>query len=330
MSMTTQYMDQLIRANLWSNELKESLKDELMGMRHVRMLDGFPDGTTFNIPSIGDARAEDYVENTPINFQAMDTGNYQFEISKYIGAGHYITDKAKMDSFYADQLIASFVPKQRRAIMERFETEMLKVPENTISVSANGQYAINGATHRFAGGNSGTIEMADFSYAGIALDLANVPYEGRVAIVPPQVAFHLENLTNAVNVTNLSPMWEPVVQNRITTGMRFRFNIYGFDVYTSNYLPDSASVTNVPNALPDRVGSGTVDFSTAGTGKPCYFFSAAPDVVPWLAAWRQEPTVEFSRDHDYHRDKYSTTALFGVQLYRDENMVICHSKIAMA
>lgn len=330
MSMTTGNMDQLTRSELWSAELKDTLKDELMGMKYVKMLDGFPDGDTFTIPSVGDARTDDYAEDTAVKYRPLDTGEYQFTISEYISSGHYITDKAKQDAYYASMVEAEFVPKQRRAIMEHFENKMFLAPDNTMAASANDQYSINGANHRFAGGNSGTIEMADFSYAGVALDLANVPYEGRVAIVPPQVAFHLENLTNAVNVTNLSPMWESIVQDRITTGMRFRFNIFGFDVYTSNYLPDSSKVNSVPAALPDRVGTGTVDFSTAGTGKPCYFFSSAPDVLPLVAAWRQEPRVEAKRNVDFQRDEYVTTARYGIQLYRPENMIICHSKIAMA
>ena len=43
------------RAEVWSAELKEILRDELQGMKYVKWLDQFPDGDTFKIPSIGDA-----------------------------------------------------------------------------------------------------------------------------------------------------------------------------------------------------------------------------------------------------------------------------------
>jgi hypothetical protein len=43
----------LVRSNLWSSELKELLRDEMMAQNYVRMLEGFPDGDTFNIPQIG-------------------------------------------------------------------------------------------------------------------------------------------------------------------------------------------------------------------------------------------------------------------------------------
>ena len=56
----------LIRTNLWSAELKEILRDEMMAQRYVRMLDGFPDGNTFNIPSIGQAQVENYAEDAAV------------------------------------------------------------------------------------------------------------------------------------------------------------------------------------------------------------------------------------------------------------------------
>ena len=43
------------RAEVWSAELKEILRDELQGMKYVKWLDQFPDGDTFKIPSLGDA-----------------------------------------------------------------------------------------------------------------------------------------------------------------------------------------------------------------------------------------------------------------------------------
>lgn len=62
----------LSRANIWSSQLKTVLEDELMGMRYVRMLDGFPDGDTFNIPSIGQAEVANYTEGQAVKYNAMD------------------------------------------------------------------------------------------------------------------------------------------------------------------------------------------------------------------------------------------------------------------
>jgi len=41
----------LVRAELWSAELKDVLQEQLMGTKYVRMLNGFPDGNQFTIPN---------------------------------------------------------------------------------------------------------------------------------------------------------------------------------------------------------------------------------------------------------------------------------------
>jgi len=65
--------EHLIRSNLWSRSLKQLLEDELMAMRFVRMITDFPDGTTINIPSIGQAEVLDYDEGQAVRYTAMDT-----------------------------------------------------------------------------------------------------------------------------------------------------------------------------------------------------------------------------------------------------------------
>lgn len=312
MSMTTSNVSLLTRAEVWSRELKEILQEDLFATNYVRMLADFPDGDTFKIPSIGDARTDDYAEDAAVQYRPLDTGQFQFSIDEYISSGHYITKKAEQDMFYMNELVSSFVPKQRRAIMEHFEATVLSKPEEAYSANAQGQ--INGAYHRMAGGNSGRIELEDFAYASYALKKANVPQQQMVAIVDPSVEYYINTLSNLVNVSN-NPMFEGIVADGVATGMRFVKNIYGFDVYTSNFLPD---VTD--SALPERDGSTTKDFSSAA-GKPCYFFSAAADVLPLVAAWRQEPEVDTEFNKDYQRTEFVTTARYGSKLYRPENMV---------
>ena len=328
MSMTTGNMSLLTRAELWSQELKDTLKDELMGRKYVRMLTEFPDGTTFTIPSVGDARTDDVVEDTDIQMRAMDTGEFAFTIDEYISSGHYITRKAEQDSFYSAELTSSFVPKQNRAIMEHFETAMLTKPDNGMSASATDAYLINGVAHRFSGGNSGTVELADFAYANLALTKSHVPAQNRIAIVPPEVAFYLDTLASLVAVQN-NPMWGGIVADGIATGMTFAKNVYGFDVYSSNYLPASSSLTNAPNLLKERDQSTNGPDFTSVVGAPCYFFSAASDILPFVGAWRQEPMVDAEWVPRKQRTEIITTARYGVKLYRPENMVICHTKTAI-
>lgn len=72
---TTQNNEHLIRSQIWSTQLKEVLEDELMAMKYVDMITDFPDGDTINIPSIGQAEVNDYIEGTPVQYSSLDTGN---------------------------------------------------------------------------------------------------------------------------------------------------------------------------------------------------------------------------------------------------------------
>ena len=316
MAMTTANTTFLQRTNVYSAELKEILRDEMMAQRYVRMLEGFPDGNNFKIPSIGQAQVDNYSEDSAVNYRPLDTGEFSFSVDKYLSSASYMTKKAEQDTFYANEMMSRFVPEQERAIMEHFETTTMAAPE--AGVSANSQESIDGIHPRMAGGNSGVIELADFAYARFALKKANVPDQNMVAIVDPSVEFILNTLSNVVNVSN-NPMFEGLVRDGIATGMRFVANVYGFDVYTSNYLADVSD-----GALPERDGSTTKNYSSTN-GKANLFFSASPTVNPFVGAWRQMPEVDYDYNKDFQRHEFVTTARYGVKLYRPENMVVVAS-----
>jgi hypothetical protein len=312
--MTTSNTDLLTRSEVWSAELKEILRDEMMMLRYVRMLSGFPDGDQFNIPSIGQAQVDNYVEDTDVLYRPLDTGEFTFTIDEYLSSGTYITKKAMQDTFYSEQLVSRFVPEQERAIMAHFETTTLATPE--AGVATNSAELIDGVDHRWAGSGAGAIiTVADFARARFALKKANVPDVNLIAVVDPSVEFIINTLTNLVSVSD-NPRWEGIVSSGIATGMRFVKNIYGFDVYTSNYLADVGD-----NALLNRAATpATVDFTT-NAGKANLFFSADMTASPFVGAWRQEPQVDYEYNKDKQRHEYVTTARYGVKLYRPENMV---------
>lgn len=315
--MTTSNTEHLIRSELWSSTLKEILRDELMAQRYVSMLDGFPDGDTFTIPSIGQLTVRDYTEDTAAVYTPLDTGEYQFVIDEYLQSGTYITKKQMQDSFYSAQLISKFVPEMSRAIMEHFELNTLATPEE--GVSANSNESINGIEMRWAAGGTGAVmTVQDFARARYALKKQNVPDTALIAIVDPSVEYTMNTLTNLVSVSD-NPRWEGIVSDGIATGMKFVKNIYGFDVYTSNYLKD---VTD--GALP-TAADANVDFSSVN-GKANLFFSASPSVLPFVGAWRQPPEVDYEYNKDFQRHEYIMTARYGVDLYRPENMVRVISK----
>jgi hypothetical protein len=309
MSNTTLTMDVLTRSKVWSATLKEALKDELSASKYVNWLNGFPDGTTFSIPSIGDATVRGYAEDTPIVYDALDNGEFTFSITEYLSSGTYITKKARQDAFYAAQLEASFLPKQLRAIMEKVETDVFALGAGGASggQTASNQNQINGADHRFvATGASQTIAVADFAKALYGLKKANVPDRNLIAIVDPSVEYYINTLTNIANVSN-NPRWEGVIGTGIASGARFVKNVYGFDVYTSNYL---------------ATANETINAKTTTSGKANLFFSAESSILPFVGAWRQMPEVEGEFNKDFQREEYVTTCRYGLKVYRPENLIV--------
>ena len=307
MAFQTNATDHLVRANLWSTQLKEVLLDELMAMKYVDMITDFPDGDTMNIPSIGQAEVYDYAEGQAIRYTAMDTGNFTFSITDYKASATAITNKMKQDSYVMSQLVSSFVPKQNRAIMKSMEATILALGPS--AQTANNDNQINGAKHRFVGsGTNETMSVNDFARALYALQKANVPATNLVAIVDPSVEYAINTITNISNVSN-NPQWEGIISSGISSGMRFVKNIYGFDVYTSQNLKNNTA-------------SETINAVTSTVGVNNLFFSAAPDVVPFIGAIRQAPTVDSGYNKDRQQDEYVTTCRYGFKLYRPENMVV--------
>ena len=290
MAITTGNSAVLERSEIWSTQLKEVLQDELAAQGWVNWLSEFPDGAQFTIPSVGEATVRDYTEDTEVTFDSLDTGEFAFTISEYLSSGQYITEKARQDLFYAAQLEAKFVPYQARAIAEKIETDVLALSAGGASggQTADATNSINGAEHRFIGtGTNETMALADFAKALFALKKANVPSQNLIAIVDPSVEYEINTLTNIVNMSN-NARWEGIVQDGIGAGMRFTKNIYGFDVYVSNYLPTA---------------NETITLTTAA-GKANTFFSAAsPDLLPYMGAMRQMPKVDGVYKYNKHREE---------------------------
>jgi len=308
MDANTQY---LIRTTLWSRQIKELLLDELNAMKFVRIISDFPDGYTLNIPSIGEAETADFTEGQAIKYNAMDTGNFTFSFDQYKYSANAISEKFKRDSFYSADVIAAFVPRQHRALMEAVETRIFTQANAGQQSGSTNQ--INNADHRWvASGTSQAITFQDFAKARYALTKANVPLTNLVAVIDPSVAYTLETQTNVVNLLTPSQRWQELPEQGLVNGFKFRFNIYGFDCYESNYLPSIASESITVGGTSVSVTNGVAN----------YFFSAAPgDTTPWVGAFRQMPTVYSKFNMDLQQEEYMTIAEYGFKLYRPENMV---------
>jgi|TARA_Y100000310_G_scaffold75259_2_gene71516 hypothetical protein len=319
-SQTTANSTLLIRQELWSAQLKEILRDQLDAQRWVDWITEFPDGETLTIPSVGDAITQDITENQAVRYDPLDTGEWQFVIDQYVGSAHYITKKALQDSFYGQQVQASFVPKESRAILEKLETDILKTPGPDADQSGTSQTTadanvVNNYDHRYpATGTSNVMAVEDFAYAKLSLKKANVPLTQLVAIVDPNVAYTLETTANITNISN-NPQWEGIIETGLTSNMRFIRNVYGFDVYESNYLNNTGNET-VANSV-----HHTAD-TTVTSGIENLLFSAEPSVLPIKGLMRQLPEVDAEYNKDFQREEYVTTARWGTKLYRPENMII--------
>lgn len=305
MSMTTANSEVLIRSELWSNMIKEVLLDELMAQKYIRWLTDFPDGNLLTIPSIGQAQVRDYVEDTAITYDALDTGEFQFAITEYLSSGLYITEKNRQDSYYAAQLEAGFVPKMQRALMVRLEQDILALQSQQTPNDLN---TINGADHRFiASGTNETITVTDFAKAQFALNKAYVPVAGRVAIVDPSVEYELGTQANIVNLLGPNPLWGgDMVSSGAGDGMRFYRNLYGFDIYISNHL---------------ATANETIGSRTTTAGKANIFFNPTVDGGTFVGAWRQMPKVDGEYNKDFQREEYVLTGRYGVKLFRPEALV---------
>lgn len=297
----------LIRTQLWSRQMKELLLDELMAMKFVRIIQDFPDGYTVNIPSIGEAEVADFNENMAIKYNQMDTGNFQFSFDNYKYSANAISEKFKRDSYYSSDVIAAFLPREHRALMEAVETNIFA--KANAGQTASNPNTINTASHRWVAGGAGqSLTIQDFAKAQYALQKANVPLTNLVAVVDPSVAYTLATQANMVNLLSPQQMWGDVSRDGLVTGFKFRFNVFGFDVYVSNYLPGGISETVSSVAVTNGVAN--------------YFFSAAPgDTCPWVGGFRQMPTVYSEFNKDLQQTEYLTIAEWGFKLYRPENMV---------
>lgn len=296
----------VIRSELWQAQLEEILHEHLTGVPFVRQVD-FPDGSAFTMPSIGTALVRDLPETAEITFDALDTGEVTITKNDPVVAANSVSKMLMEDSMWSSEIMSAIPVEQAAAIMERFETDVFALANQQFGGTSNANQ-INGVDHRrVAGGTNEVMQPADFAYAGYALKKAKIPSQNLVAFVDPSVAYALETSTNLVNVSN-NPRWEGIIESGITQNMRFIKNVYGFDVFESNLLPDA---------------NETINSVTTTAGKANLFMSAAREtILPFVLAWTRRPMMETADILKTQETQIATTARWGTGLVRDENLVV--------
>lgn len=315
---TTDNSTALRRAEVYSALILDTIKDEFLPDGIHRDVSDFQDGDTLHITTFGDLVLRDLAEDQPTPVDPMDSGEITLAITEYVGNGVYMTDKVRDDSWKAAQFDAAIVPKQSRAIKERYETDMLAAANS--GQTASNANAINGYAHRYvASGANQTIDLEDFIYAKLALDKANAPEDGRIAIVDGLVAATLDNLTNIVNVSN-NPAFEGIINTGFAKNMRFVKHVFGFDVYTSNRLPTVSSETVDTSAITVPAPSSS---ATVTSGVANLFMCVGDDTeTPIMGAWRRMPSFEGERNARWRRDEFYASARWGFGLQRTQTLVV--------
>lgn len=313
---TTLNTDPSIRALVHSELMLEVLQDGYLPDGLFRNVTDFGDGTQLQIPTIGEMTLFDLEEEQDTPVSAIDTGTITLNITEHVGVAGTISDQLKEDAYKAAAVEARIVPQSLRAIKERYETDMLA----TVVSTSNGMATTgdpnlyNGFDHRWiANGTGNTLTLEDFIFAKVAMDKANVPEEGRIAIVDPIVEATLNSLTNLVNVSN-NPQFEGIVESGFGKGRRFIRNIFGFDVYISNRLPRISSESITSSEAPGAA-------SISGGVNNIFMCVADDAVTPIMGAMRRQPRVEGHRNVSKRRDEFHTTARWGFGLQRGESLI---------
>jgi hypothetical protein len=316
MSQLTGNTTAFIEAQQYSQFILENLHDYLLPEGMYRDVSDFGSGTTLNIKTVGTVTLQDAAEDTPLNFSPIDTGTLNLSITDYIGDAWKVSDDLREDGAQVDTLMAMRAMESTRALGENHESRLLAVA-NAAQTAANANL-VNGRPHRWVGsaaGNARTITLSDFISMKLAFDKANAPAGGRIVIVDPVVEASLNSLSNLVNVSN-NPMFEGIVTEGFARDHKFVKNIFGWDVYTSNFLPSLTATEAI-----DVSGYGLTSETAAVGDKANVFMCIADDSCkPVMHAWRRAPQTEGWRDQEERADKYQVTSRFGFGAQRVDTL----------
>lgn len=313
MSQLTSNTTAFIEAQQYSQFILDNLHDALLPEGMWRDVSDFGSGTTLNIKTVGTVTLQDAAEDTPLVYNPIDTGTISLTITDYVGDAWKVSDDLREDGAQIDTLMGMRAMESTRAFGENHESRFLSVA-STAQTLANVNL-VNGRPHRWvAGGAAATnriMTLSDIIAMKLAFDKAGVPASGRIAIVDPIVEATLNSLTNLVNVSN-NPMFEGIVTTGFQTNHKFIRNIFGFDIWTSNYLP-TKTATEALNASTYGLANDTAEI---GDVQNVFMCVADDSCKPIMHAWRRMPRTEGWRSEEDRSDKFQVTSRFGLGAQR--------------
>ena len=313
----------LKRNEVFTSQIKEAFEDEVFAQGMVRFINDFGDGDNYKISSIGELTIDQMSESVSLPERRPDTGQFIFNINEFVGTKVPFTDKFLEDDFLASAAIASLPRKMKRAFDEYFETQVLKLHQVQTAADQN---VINNAAHRFgASGTNGEMTLNDFAYARYSAQKAKLPLRNLVAVVDASFEFNT-NITATLTDVSFNPKWEGIIETGIgaNDGVRFLRNIYGWDIFVSDYL-DTETATE---ALFEYDGS-TAATTAAGDKFNQFMCLADDDAKPYIGAWRRSPKMVSWRDEDIETDYHQLSARFGLNLWRPESLITIASSTSL-
>lgn len=305
-----------IEAQQYSQFILANLRDGLLPGVFYRDVSDFPNGTTLNIKVVGAATVQDVEEDKALTYNPIDTATITLAITDYVGDAWYVSDVLRQDGAQIEQLMAMRAMESTRALQEDFETRFLRAAGITAQTAANAN-RINGFDHRWVAdaGNDNSYKMGlqDFIDMKLAFDKANVPQAGRIALVDPVVEATLNKLASTTISVDRNPTFQGILQEGFVRDHKFMFNLFGWDIWTSNRLPRlTAAETITHNTVSDTAPVGAV---------ANIFMNVLDDSTkPIMGCWRQAPKVEGERNKDLARDEFVTRARFGFGRQRPESL----------
>jgi hypothetical protein len=294
-----------IEAEQYSDFILMNLHDGLLPMTMYRDVSDFGSGSTLNIKTVGTVTIQEAAEDTPLEYNPIESGTVTLSITDYVGDAWYVTDDLREDGAQIDALMAARSAESTRALQETYESRFLAVCN---SAQTNGNpMTINGFAHRLASPETnGIFALDQLSYAKLAFGKANVPSEGRVFIMDEVAATTLDNLVTITH--DVSPFGAMLLQEGMARGQEFVMRLYGWDIITSNRLPTGT------------FGDGT----TSITGAVANIGMCILDdqCKPIMGAWRRQPKVEGERNKDRARDEFVTRSRWGFGVQRLDTLFV--------
>lgn len=318
---TTSNTSAIRRAEVYSQMILDEIKEGFLPEGLHRDVSDFGDGDTLYIPTFGEVVLRDISEDQDTPIDAIDTGRISLTVTEHKGAGSYLTDKVREDSYLAQQFDAMIVPKHLRALQESYETDLLSQQSEQTAGNTNN---VNNYAHRFVAGDgtTRTLTLDDIIYIKLAFDKANLPDMGRIMIVDPIVEASINSLMTTTNATSYNPQFQGIVETGFAQNMRFVRNIFGIDFYTSNRLPRLTATEALDTTAGSTVASpSSTDTAEIGDIVNQAWCVADDSVTPIMGAWRRTPTTEGFRNVHKRRDEFYTTARWGFGLQRPQSII---------